>query len=299
MLETMQRSARVLIGLLLASGVARAQTVPLPARAYSSPTGAVTLTVDPVNGDGSGAANYRCLRGKKLVWQGKREYALWEAVVCDDGSAAGYSYDKGLTGGHEVGDGLRFMMLDARGNLRLSERRERTGVLGCVGPQPTPTASGLFLDPDNDRVVLRVCEADQAHEEWQEYSLSGAERGKRYRPREALKLDQGVGDIRIATAVPGTGLVLALLPVDKTSLLLLLEKDLSIAASLVWPAEQAGFFLTWMDLMDESASLEVEFSAFTVRTKATRQDARFEIQRAGPESAWSFRLVERASPGTK
>src|SRR6185295_5164352 len=87
---------------LLIASVARAQAYgdyDLDPKTYASPSGEVTLFVDPSQRSGGGPATYRCERGGKPLWSETRPYTLWEAAVGDDGVIAGYAYGAGYRGG--------------------------------------------------------------------------------------------------------------------------------------------------------------------------------------------------------
>src|SRR5687768_17442822 len=95
---------RVLFATLLLQVLAaesRAQRLPTPAlnpRRYASPSGELTLLVDPSDRQGRGSAKYRLEKNGKELWSGEKPYTLYDAVVANDGTAAGYAYTQGIEG---------------------------------------------------------------------------------------------------------------------------------------------------------------------------------------------------------
>jgi sugar lactone lactonase YvrE len=199
--------------ILLVASAAHAQRAPPEAvhpRSYASPSGEFVLFVDPTDIHARGPASYRLTRAGRTAWEGSKPYSFHDAGVADDGTVAGYSYSNGLEGfpkdrtiDRTPGD-LRAVILDPSGRERLDEAtpRKPTRVLHGL---PEPSARGLFIDPVNDRLVLRVVEGDENHagETWWAFRLSS---GKR-EPSTKIPADGG-GWILAARHVPGTPLVL-------------------------------------------------------------------------------------------
>jgi len=67
----------------------------LPPKTYASPSGEVTLLVDPSERSGAGEARYELNRNGAVVWSGVRPFTLWDASVADDGTVGGYGYSLG------------------------------------------------------------------------------------------------------------------------------------------------------------------------------------------------------------
>src|SRR5687767_10030327 len=68
----------------------------LAPREYASPSGRITLFVDPSSREGAGEATYVLRKDGTIVWSGERPFTLWEAAVGDDGTVGGYAYTLGF-----------------------------------------------------------------------------------------------------------------------------------------------------------------------------------------------------------
>lgn len=131
--------------------------VALDPQLYGSPSGAVTLWVEPSRRDGGGPASYVCARADDVLWRGRRPFTLWEAVVAEDGTVAGYAYGAGLSGGED--DVFLVTMLAPDGSVRLeerTERRRRESVAFDTPPISDPMALGCLLDPAGECFVVLV-----------------------------------------------------------------------------------------------------------------------------------------------
>jgi hypothetical protein len=181
--------------LLAVAPGAAAQRSPTPAldpRTDVSASGAYALRVEPGSPAGRGGASYRLDRNGATAWSAELPFTLWESVVADDGTVAGYAYGHGLDGwsgvrgDHSQGD-FRVVILDPEGALRLDVATERV-MSRFLHSLPTPVAAGLILDPDNDRVTIRVEDADlnRGTEEWWPFSLSTGKELQTFRPRELM-----------------------------------------------------------------------------------------------------------------
>src|SRR6185295_11700636 len=76
----------------------RLATPPLDPRTDVSTTGAYSLHVEPSSPAGRGKAGYRLEHEGHDVWSAELPFTLWESVVADDGTVAGYAYGNGLDG---------------------------------------------------------------------------------------------------------------------------------------------------------------------------------------------------------
>src|SRR5687768_2809056 len=70
----------------------------LDPQTYTSPSGEYALYIDPDDPHGRGSATYRLSRKGMVVWEGKRDFTLWEAGVTNEGVAGGYAYTPGSRG---------------------------------------------------------------------------------------------------------------------------------------------------------------------------------------------------------
>jgi len=170
-----------------------------------SPSGANALHVDPSRRDGGGPATYRFTHADAEVWAGERPWTLFEAEVTDEGLVAGYAYAAGIQGGPD--DALTIVLLDPGGKARLEERSERTGFRSDLGT-PSVNVQGLFVDRDNDRLVVRTVGDWNSEESWWVYALSSGAPGPRLAPRAWLPRDERLLRVPEARPVPGTGLTL-------------------------------------------------------------------------------------------
>src|ERR1700752_347351 len=87
--------------LVPAQRVATASEGPPPVlnpKTYVSPSGEWRLLIDPSTMYGQGAGNCRLTQRDQVVWEGERDFTLWDAGVSDEGIVAGYAYSHGWRG---------------------------------------------------------------------------------------------------------------------------------------------------------------------------------------------------------
>src|SRR4051794_32349762 len=211
--------AWLLSGLFVCSirGRAAASEGPPPTlnpKNHASPSGKYSLFVNPSDLHGRGKASYRLTLDGREVWSAEKPYTLWEACVADDGLVAGYAYSHGWRGfseaGYEAGMGdFRVVILDPRGKERLDHatKREESNFLHTP---PNPLAEGLFLDVTNDRMVVRVRDADvnRQAESWWVYGLSTGKALATFRPKELMADPEPARYVMDARPVMGTPLTL-------------------------------------------------------------------------------------------
>lgn len=292
-------AARAGMGLLLGAS-ARAQIAGGPGsildpKTHASPSGEVTLFVDPSERTGAGAASYRCLREGVELWSGTRPYTLREAVVSDDGQVAGYAYAAGYLGGPD--DALTILLLDADGRACIEEHRERSGTWGCLGG-PDPMLAGLFLDPENDRLVVRArTHAFGNVERWWTWSLSSGATGPELEPEPRDDKDWRLGWIVQTHPIPGTGLVLVYRDwwsFDDNqfgSMFSLLDAEGEEVWHLAWPEDCTvrGNREASVRRRDEVRAsgpiLDVGPGSFTLRRAATDERLTFDVRRIDDEHA--------------
>lgn len=218
------RASLLLTALALTGAIVRpasAQRLPkLDPATYVSPSGAYRLLVDPGTEYGQGPARYRLTRGGDVVWEGNRPFTCWQAAVGDDGVVAGYAYSNGLAGfpmenqrdstkeEDWCGD-FRVALLNSDGTTRFEEITKRTGSR-FLHAQPVPIAKGLFIDPGNSRLVVRMADDDlnQRVSTWRIYRLSDGKRLADQVPRKQLRDAPEYCDDFDARAVAGTTLTL-------------------------------------------------------------------------------------------
>ncbi|HEX5123527.1 MAG TPA: hypothetical protein VFV97_09790 [Rhodanobacteraceae bacterium] len=154
----------------------------LEPRTYKSRSGDYALTVDPEARTGAGKARYTMQHGAATAWSAELPFALWDAVVADDGIAGGYAYTDGP--GRDDGEFV-VAILDAGGKVRASERapRQWSPYLHTSGD---PKANGLFLSADGSRLLVRVADADlnKNSEAWWTYRLSDGQLVGKPKPKD-------------------------------------------------------------------------------------------------------------------
>lgn len=273
----------------------------LDPREVRSPSGEVTLFVDPSRPNGAGAATYRCRRGTTELWGGERPWTLWEALVADDGVVAGYAYGGGHDGDRE--DSFTLVILAPDGTARLEQRLPREGLRSDMG-MPEPMANGCFLDVDNGRFVVRVRTGGFGPEEsWWSYAIADGAAGPRLDPRASVGANEHFGPILAVRAVPGTGLVLAQWhhsdwrkKKQTGSVFALLDRDANSVWHLDWVDDNGAELLRWPLA---GSILETDARCFVLHAKKTSERVDFAVERlTGAREGWSVREVGRAPLGT-
>ncbi len=259
----------------------------LDPQTYASPSGEYALFVDPSRPDGGGEGRYRFTRDGQELWSGARPWTLQEAVVGDDGLVAGYAYGAGPRGG--AGDSLTILVLDAEGTARVEDRRARSGVEDCFS-RAEPTVAGLFVDRDDDRLVVRLRGQWEKRERWWTYSLSDGALGPELSPWEEAGEDDHLAWIAEIHALPGTGLTLLrwmwLDHPDQGAVYTLHESDGELRWRLDWPTDYSLHGAMAAERLrkevDELGAITVEAAGrFTLRRVATDERVTFEARRAG------------------
>jgi sugar lactone lactonase YvrE len=153
---------------------------------YVSPSGDYRLYVDPSHRYGGGKAKYRLTKKGVEVWAGERPFTLWQAGVDDDGTVGGYAYTHGPTILRADSE-FRVVLLDPKGNIRLEQTTPRAHSRFPHMP-PNPVASDLIFDPPNDRMVVRVADADANRrvESWWVFRLSTAKPDGKLEPKTLM-----------------------------------------------------------------------------------------------------------------
>jgi hypothetical protein len=177
----------------------------LEPKTYKSRSGDYALTVDPAARTGAGKARYTMMHGAATAWSAELPFALWDAVVADDGIVGGYAYTDGLE--HDDGEFV-VAILDAGGKVRASERAPRkwSSYLHTAGD---PKANGLFLNADGSRLVVRVADADLGtnSEAWWTYRLGDGHLLGKPKPKD-LADEPDLASMLGARPIPGTSLTL-------------------------------------------------------------------------------------------
>lgn len=174
----------------------------------ASPSGRWVLQVEPTSAPGEGPARYRMTREGAEAWAAQLEFTLRECVVSDSGVAVGYAYDNGYLGW----DGKLIVMVVAPdGRVLTTDPHPRDGPQFAVHPPPPgcPRGSGLILDEEGGRAIVRVANSDMqnAPSTWWIYSLTDGTRLAEQQFVPARGGQFGFSYEIDARLVPTTGLV--------------------------------------------------------------------------------------------
>ncbi len=231
---------------------------------YLSPSQVYQLDVDPTEPDGSGAARYRLTHRGSVAWESELPFTWYDAVVTDDGVAAGVAYSRGIMGGpygEEDGD-LRFVVLDPTGEVRF-ERTETRTESRAMHSQPVPQSRGVLLDTSNGRVVLRWVSDGDGKEEWFVYDVESGETRASIDPITIV--DGHLIDIR---ALPGKPYFLAHWGVTTGSRFVLLSHALEAAWQHSVESEPTG---------PSARIASVDSSGFSIEHPSTSTVTVFEV----------------------
>ncbi len=312
----MRHTAAGLLGLLLCIAWARASEGPPPVlhiATYRSPSGEYALTVDPSHLHGQGVGTYTMSRGGQTLWTRKLKFTFWEAVVTDDGVAAGYAYTHGWRGfapkgGVAEGWGeFVVAILSGDGTPRLEERRARDS--GGFHAPPDPVALGCFLDFANNRLIVRFMRlgerGDWRGERWEAYGLAVGTRG-RDATLEVGAAENGNLHYYARTVQAVRGAPLALVTWTRTEWgrpraregvrLALVDSDAREVWSREWPDEFTGLerFSGWLiDSMDLTATEGLGPGGFSYRSYADQARLTFRVV-PDPAGAGAWIVEEHA-----
>jgi hypothetical protein len=197
------------------SNLLAAQELPpsLNPQIYRSPSGKYSLYINPNNRYGCDSGSYQFSKDGQTIWSGEMSFTLWKADVTDSGIVAGYSYTKGLAefcGSRFNGFGeLRFLIIDPAGNIRLDQSMERKNSR-FLHTFPDPIVSGIIVDEENDRFVVRIADEDinRRQETWWVYSLATGKFRKKFAPKALMAKAKSVIYLIDAKSLPGTSFTL-------------------------------------------------------------------------------------------
>jgi hypothetical protein len=136
---------------------------------HASPTGRATLSVDPLDREGSGGADYAVTVDGASAWSARLPFALWEAAVADDGRVAG-CYFAGDRDSIECP--MHVVLLSRAGQVLFDETHPRDPRMFSHGT-PTPGVVKVCLQPELERFVVYV--AVQGERAAWVYDLHGGE----------------------------------------------------------------------------------------------------------------------------
>jgi hypothetical protein len=188
----------------VALGQTAAPASDFPPKTYTSPSGKYSLSVDPSDREGAGKARYLLKHNGEVAWSGEEPFTFWDAFVTDDGTFGGYAYSEGYSR-----DGGEFIvsLLDAKGMVRTISKTPREGS-HYLHTAADPKADGIFVQPENDRFVVRVRDPDvnTDAESWWSYGLGDGHLIGKSKPRD--KMDSSLQYIVAARPVVDTPLTL-------------------------------------------------------------------------------------------
>lgn len=271
---------------------------------YKSPSAEFELAVDPSQRNGRGKAGYELRRHGQSLWRQDLPYTLINVAVADDGTSGGYGY---IDESAEHGGIIIVTLMSPDGRVRREDRQPRQPSR-FLGGEPEPYGIGLFLDPPNDRLVIRISDhhGNDRVEAWWNYTISSGAGPTRSRPRDFINNSANL--IRIIGARPIPGLPLTL--VQWYSLDLESESTLGTRFYLVdlhghtqwmldWPKDfkhsgsQADQHILLDQLWREGSILATSASGFELRQVQTNQRVRYSIK-ASADSATGWQVQEES-----
>lgn len=134
--------------------------------AYESPSRTYSLHVHPHDRFGLRSASYRLTKNGQEVWSADKTYTLRAVTTTDAGFAVGIAYRSvPVERDGKPWDPMQYfhvVILNEQGTEVLNQEEERLPQsFSSTPPTPrSPYAQQLLVDPDNDRVVLRLVEGD-------------------------------------------------------------------------------------------------------------------------------------------
>ncbi|MCK4659607.1 MAG: hypothetical protein KAV82_08825 [Phycisphaerae bacterium] len=182
---------------------------------YNSPSGVYAMFVDPGERMGRSSATYRFSKNRKGVWSGEREYTLRVVTVTDQGFVVGIAYRDvpRERDGREMDPTKHFhiIILDASGREILNDVSERPFRAFFNPPKPNaPYAQQILVDPENDRVVVRLVEDEMfGRDGWRIYRLSTGDLLDRFWPEKRMPEPGNARFVIDSQLIPDTPLILA------------------------------------------------------------------------------------------
>ncbi len=275
---------------------------------YSSPSGRYVLTVRPNDIYGRGTGLYQLEKDGVEVWSGEKAYTLWDAAVTDNGVVAGYAYSHGWrgfakSGGIEAGMGdMIAAIFENDGALRMERFYPRT-MSSYLHAAPAPLVPGLIMDPEHDRIILRVRDADlnRQHEHWWIYRLSDGEKRKALKPHTLFD-SHDLGRVVAARRLEGTPFILAQFAMQESAHLgaffALIEPPERVVWSIALPRDHGTFReRTSEPIVDyirrHSAILDTAPKQFTLLFAEDGEQVNFIVQRH-ERDAWTVDEQDRS-----
>lgn len=286
-----QLGVALLLPLCLSNAAVQGPPAALQPYTRKSPDGHWALAVDPSQRDGSGPAKYLCTHDGKVAWGGEKPWTFHDAIVTDQGFAAGYSYSKG---GLDFAEGdFHAVILSPDGTALLDEKHARKSSR-FLHALPDPRCAGIFHHPVLDRIVFRIADPDinRRSEEWWGFSLPTARNVFRKQPRVPLPDENPGGFVLAVRAVRSTPLTLvqwSTFEGPKIGLEFgLFDADLKRLWNFTRPEEMMGpdnkATVKLLDLVYERGTLldEPGDARFAIGLPMSREKHRFAIEGAAP-----------------
>jgi len=179
-------------------------------KTVTSPSGAYTVTIDPEDRYAAHGAKVQIRHQGRLIWAGKMAFTLRNVRITDDGLVGGYGFSRKADPEGAFKEGaFHVVLLDSRGRMRMDQK---TPMEASRFPDhsPDPNPAGLILDPENDRMVVRVQDPDlnRGIEAWWIYRLSTATALTKIEPQQRMDASEPTRFIIDAQHVAGTPLTL-------------------------------------------------------------------------------------------
>ncbi|MBX3356822.1 MAG: hypothetical protein KF745_00185 [Phycisphaeraceae bacterium] len=299
----------LVFALLLTSPTVASEGPPpkLQPKTYFSPSGEYSLYVDPSHLHGIGPGRYTLKRRGDTVWSKDVPFTFWEAVVSDDGRAAGYAYSHGFQGwGAPAGYGdLIVALIGDNGSEIARETTPRDDWGHTCPPSRHPSPRGILLQPDLGRFVIRLDakpDYNVRDERWLLYSITDG------KLTGDLAVAAPAGGERLwymaadADAVPGTELSLVVWTrtawrpsnaSDEGIRLVLIDKDANEVWSQEWTTEFTGleyFSPRYLKETDVTPAARFADNRFVYLSRARQAAVTFATNR-GADGGWSVEEV--------
>jgi hypothetical protein len=291
-------------------------------RSHPSHNRRFVLYMVPHDWMGRSGATYRFERDGEQLWSDERNYTLKHIVVTDSGFVVGVAYrDIPVEAGGQRWDPIQILhviILNNEGSEILNDEEVRQrNSFSSNPPRPrAPYAEHLLVDPDNDRIVMRVLEpagsvitsdddpcACFPRSDWRVYQLSTGKRVFSFNPEARSSKNRLVRGPWIVNAaiIRNTPLILThayspgahfeiLDPLGYVVWSLSVENDY---AGIDWPGPRMGRSGPGRFFRENPAILSADQpNRFDLRFFATNERITFEVVRAEDDS-WAVSEVER------
>ena len=183
-------------------------------KTYTSQSGQFSVRVDPGDIYGRDGASYQLRKDGVLIWSKQLPVTLQEAGVTDKGVIAGYGYSNGpegfATDRKLKGPGnFHVVVINAKGEFLCNDATPRASSR-FLHTLPNPAAHGIIFDDANDRLVVRIADADvnRMKESWQVYQISTGKAVNEFKPAKRIRNSRSARFVIDAKPINGTSLTL-------------------------------------------------------------------------------------------